>query len=131
MIEILLITHGNLAQEVVKIVEQIIERPVRAKAICFDLMEDRSVYTRQVESALAAFDPNLPVLVLTDLFGGTPSNIAFPFVKKDKVEVITGLNLPMLLYLLTQPPNKGFKELCEGAVKAGKDAIILAGPFME
>jgi mannose PTS system EIIA component len=131
MAEILIITHGNLAREMVDIVEQIIERPIKVTAVCLDLAADRSTYTRQLEQALAAFDPDSPVLVLTDLFGGTPSNIAFPFVKKDRLEVITGFNLPMLLYLLTQPPNKCFRDLCDGAVKAGKDAIIVAGRFMD
>ena len=51
-------------------------------------------------------------------------------IQKDRIEVITGVNLPMLLYLLTQPEDKEFQELCEGAKKAGEEAILIAGDFL-
>jgi len=130
MTEILVITHGNLAKEMIKIVEDIVEEPVKATPVCFDLDLKQSDYTRKITDVLDAIDPGRQVIILTDLFGGTPSNITFPFVKKDKLEVITGLNLSMLLYLLTQSDDKSFQELCEGAKKAGKDAIVIAGQFL-
>lgn len=130
MIQIVLITHGNLALELVRVVSEITERSVNAIPVCFDLGQDQQTYTEIINDVFSRLDDDQPVVILTDLFGGTPSNITFPFVKKDKVEVITGLNLPMLLYLVTQSGKKSFAELCEGAHNAGKDAIIIAGQFM-
>lgn len=130
MTEIVVITHGNLALELVRVVSKITDQPVNAIPVCFDLNQDHTEYNQIISDVFASLDPEKPVIILTDLFGGTPSNITFPFVKKDKVEVITGLNLPMLMYLVTQSDEKSFAELCEGAHKAGQDAIIIAGQFM-
>lgn len=130
MAQIVVITHGNLALELVRVVSQITEQPSSAIPVCFDLNQDHTEYTKIISDVFDNLDPDKPVIILTDLFGGTPSNFTFPFVKKDKVEVITGLNLPMLMYLVTQPEGKRFEELCEGAKKAGQDAIIIAGQFM-
>lgn len=131
MANILVITHGNLAKEFVEIAEAITGQKGRALPVCFDLQEDLGEYSLKVKSAIESLNSNQPTIILTDLFGGTPSNIAIPFVQKDKIEVITGLNLPMLAYLLTQPEDKGFDELCKGARQAGSDAILIAGEFLE
>ncbi len=130
MTEIVVISHGNLAQELVRVVSQITEQPVKAIPVCFEFNQDHGDCTRIISDVFNCLDSEKPVIILTDMFGGTPSNITFPYVQKDKVEVITGLNLPMLMYLVTQSDEKSFAELCEGAHKAGQDAIIIAGQFM-
>lgn len=130
MIEIVVITHGNLALELVKVISQITDKPARAIPVCFDLSQDHTEYSEIISRVFNKLDSEHSVIILTDMFGGTPSNISFPFVQQDKVEVITGLNLPMLMYLEMHSEDKSFTELCEGAKKAGQDAIIIAGQFM-
>ncbi len=130
MTEIVVITHGNLALELVRVVSEITEHTAKAIPVCLALHHDQAEYTKIISDVFNRLTPDGQVIILTDLFGGTPSNITFPFVKKDRVEVITGLNLPMLMYLVTHSEDKSFNELCEGAHKAGKDAIIIAGQFM-
>ncbi len=130
MTNILVITHGNLAKEIIDVAENIIDHPKKAIPVCLDLNLGQTDYTKKISNVIKSLDPEQAVIILTDLFGGTPSNIAIPFVKKDKYEVITGVNLPMLLYLLSQPEDKDFGELCKGAKKAGEEAIIIAGEFL-
>jgi PTS system mannose-specific IIA component len=130
MTEIVVITHGNLAAEMVKVVSGITDRPAMAIPVCLEFHRDQAEYTSLIADVLNRLDPNGQIIILTDLFGGTPSNITFPFVKEGKVEVITGMNLPILMYLEMNAEEKSFQELCEGASKAGKEAIIIAGQFM-
>jgi mannose PTS system EIIA component len=130
MTEILLVSHGNLAKEFVQIAEMIIERPVNATPVCLDIQLNQEACTDIINNAIGALPIDKKIVILTDLFGGTPSNISIPMIQKDRIEVITGVNLPMLLYLLTQPEDKEFQELCEGAKKAGEEAILIAGDFL-
>jgi PTS system mannose-specific IIA component len=131
MANILVITHGNLANEFVNIAETITEQKNRAIPVCFGFQEDLAEYSHKLTSVMESLDPNEPTIILTDLFGGTPSNVAIPFIQRDKVEVITGLSLPMLIFLLTQPKNMDFEEMCKGARQAARDAILIAGEFLE
>ena len=131
MANILVITHGNLADEFVSIAENIAKSANKIIPVSFELTLDQSEYPSKMAEAMESIDQNEPTIILTDLFGGTPSNFAIPYIQKDKVEVITGLNIPMLVYLMTQPPGKSIEELSNGARQAGKDAIIIAGEFLQ
>lgn len=131
MANILVITHGSLAKELVSIAEHIVTSKHKAIAVCFELNLNQSEYPYKMASALESLDTKQPTIILTDLFGGTPSNLAIPYIQKGNVEVITGLNLPMLMYLMTQPIEKSLEELCKGAKQAGQDAIIIAGEFLQ
>lgn len=130
MTEILVISHGNLAKEIVKIAEGLLEKPVKATPVCFDLELDATSYSQKLSNILNSLPQGEPVIVLTDLFGGTPSNLTIPFIRKDKLEVITGVNLPMLMYLLSQPEDTSFQDLCQGTRQAGEEAILIAGEFL-
>ncbi len=131
MANILVITHGNLADEFVSIAENIAKSANKIIPVSFELTLDQSEYPAKMAEAMESVDQTEPTIILTDLFGGTPSNFAIPYIQKDKVEVITGLNIPMLIYLMTQPPGKSIEELSNGARQAGKDAIIIAGEFLQ
>jgi mannose PTS system EIIA component len=131
MANILVITHGNLATEFVGIAESITEQKGKAIPICFDFEEDLSKISLKLKTTMDSLDLDQPTIILTDLFGGTPSNVAIPLIQKGKIEVITGLNLPMLIYLVTQPDNMDFEEICKGAGQAARDAILIAGDFLE
>ena len=130
MTKTVVITHGSLAKELVDITNQILEKETGAIAICFDLINEYTELKNKIEQALANFHESDKVIILTDLFGGTASNVAIPFVQKERIEVITGLNLAMLLFLFSQPENITFDQLCQGVKTAGKDAIIVAGEFL-
>jgi len=130
MTEIVVITHGCLAKEFVSIAESIVDRVTNVIPVCFDLNLDPAEYNRKIMNVMESIHPEHSVIILTDLFGGTPSNISIPFVKKGKVEVITGLNLPMLMYLLNQPEDVDFQELCSNVKRVGQEAIIIAGEFL-
>ncbi len=131
MANILVITHGNLADEFVSIAENITKSNNKIIPVCFELTLDQSEYPAKMAVAMESLNKDEPTIILTDLFGGSPSNFAIPYIQKDKVEVITGLNMPMLIYLMTQPVGKSIEELSNGARQAGKDAIIIAGEFLQ
>jgi len=130
MIEVLIATHGKLALEFLNVAEAVLEQKLSAVTLCFDFDLEPDEYSKQMSNAIQAFPSNHNILIFTDFFGGTSSNIAIPYVKKGKVEVITGLNLAMLIYLFTQPADKKFSELVKGVQKAGKEAVLIAGDFM-
>ncbi len=128
MTNIIVVTHGNLAQEFVNIAESITETKGKVFPICFNLENDQTDCSQQIQKII---DSDQSTIILTDLFGGTPSNLAIPFIQKDRVEVITGLNLPMLLFLLNQFEELGFEELCKRAKQASQEAVIIAGEFLQ
>ena len=130
MTKTIVITHGSLAKDLVEITDQILERATGAIAICFDLLNDYADLKHKIEDVLSTIDESDKIIILTDLFGGTASNVAIPFVQKERIDVITGLNLAMLLYLFSQPEDTAFVTLCQGVKTAGKEAIIVAGEFL-
>ena len=70
------------------------------------------------------------LIILTDLFGGTPNNLSLPYLKKGSIEVITGLNLPMLLHLVTHLEKLSFEKLCKSTKNMGIQGILVAGEFL-
>lgn len=97
MIGVLVITHGNLGNELIKVAE-LIKGPLQGiLSISVDASRGLDDLRKEITAAIRKVDSGLGVLVLTDLFGGTPSNVSLAFLKEGKVEVITGVNLPMLL----------------------------------
>ena len=131
MTEIVIITHGNLAIEINKVAEKILGAPSRAITICLDWDESYSDHAEKIKNLLQNGAEDQKRIILTDLFGGSPSNLTIPYLVKGKTEVITGMNLPMLIYLLSAEENADFKELCEGAKRAGMDAIFIAGKLIQ
>lgn len=130
MIQTLIVTHGSMAQEMLTICEFILKAKLQAKAVCLPLDEPGTDYTEKIRSSIEELPVDNQLIILTDMFGGTPSNTSIPWVKTDKIEVITGLNLPMLLYLASHFEKLEFRELCEGIRNSGRDAISIAGDFL-
>jgi len=130
MTQILVITHGALATDFIRVAERVLNTHSSAIPICFDIDADQTDYQQLLQEVLEGIRPDQNILILTDLFGGTPSNLSIPYIQKNKVEVITGINLAMLIYLLSQPKGKEFSELCTGVKKAGQEAIVIAGEFL-
>lgn len=97
MIGVVIVTHGGLATEFVKVAELIIGPQEQLVAVALDPAESMESMKKRIGDAIAGAETGTGVLILTDMFGGTPSNLSLPFHKEGKVEVVMGLNLPMLL----------------------------------
>jgi PTS system mannose-specific IIA component len=114
MIGVLITTHGNLGSELIKAAELIRGTMKGIIPISVDQTKGVEDLRKEISTAIKKLDQGQGVLILTDLFGGTPSNISLSFMKEGKVEVITGINLPMLLKL---PDIRGDMSLKEFALK--------------
>lgn len=129
MIKSLIITHGNLGKELVKVCEKILEKSIDIESICFDWKEDGTSAINKVESFIEKNKEN-KIMIFTDMFGGSPSNICFKFVNKN-IEIITGINLPGLLKFITyREKNMGFKELAKIVKKGAIEGINIIGEYL-
>ena len=106
MIGLVLVTHGRLAEEFVAATEHVVGPQPGTRAICIGPDDDMEQRRRDILDAIAATDEGHGVIVLTDMFGGTPSNLAISVMDKANVEVIAGVNLPMLIKLASERAGK-------------------------
>ena len=102
MIGLVLVTHGNLADEFVAAAEHVVGKQIGVRAICIGADDDMDQRRRDILGAVSDVDDGSGVIVLTDLFGGTPSNLAISIMDQCNIEVIAGINLPMLIKLAGQ-----------------------------
>ena len=131
MIGVLIITHGNLGHELIKAAEMIKGDTRGIIPVSLDAKTGVDDIKKEITSAIKKADLGEGVLIMTDLFGGTPSNISLSFLKEKKVEVVTGVNLPMLLKISDIREEK--KKLAEFAnlVKVyGRKNIYLASEIL-
>ena len=99
MIGLVLVTHGRLAAEFVVAMEHVVGPQEAIEPICIGPDDDMEARRQDIADAIARVDRGKGVIILTDLFGGTPSNLAISLMKTDRIEVIAGINLPMLIRL--------------------------------
>ena len=131
MIGIIVVSHGKFAKELVAAAEHVVGRQKNFRAISIepdDDMEDRR--TQIIETAKSC-EMGAGVIILTDMFGGTPSNLAISVMGKGKIEVIAGVNLPMLIKLAGVRDKLELAEAAETAVEAGKKYISVASQVLE
>jgi len=129
MIKGLIITHGSLGKELVQVAETILEEKTDVEYICLDWTEDGSKMLNRVENYLKKNKENR-VLIFTDMFGGTPTNISYKFNRKN-VEVITGINLSGLLKFLTHRKNSAnFKEIVRLTKQGAIDDINIISEYL-
>lgn len=122
-IGLLILTHGNIGQTIYDAAAHVIgSSPVRTKTISLHANDDRDVIENEVSETIIELDTGQGVLILTDMYGATPSNVACMNIGQ-KVEIVAGLNLPMLIRVMNYP-NLSLHELTEKAVSAGKEGII-------
>ena len=130
MIGMILVTHGKLAEEFVAAMQHVVGRQDAVRTVCIGPNDDMEARRAEIAEAIEQVDSGSGVIILTDLFGGTPSNLAISLMQKGKVEVIAGINLPMLIRLAKA---RGCMAL-EKAVIAGRDAgrnyITIASEFL-
>jgi len=127
MFNILIITHGNLCQELKASVEFILDNKMNRKIFTISIDEnsrDFETYSNKIANCLIESKYNI---IFTDMFGGTPSNISLPYFKKNEIEIISGVNLPMLLKASTLENNDNFEEAVKIIVNSCKENIIVAG----
>lgn len=130
MIGLVLVTHGRLATEFVVAMEHVVG-PQRAIApICIGPEDDMESRRTDIANAIAEVDSGRGVIVLTDLFGGTPSNLAISLMKPGKVEVIAGVNLPMLIRLEGARRTMNVGDAVAAAREAGRKYISVASEVL-
>jgi len=131
MIGLLIVTHCNLGKEFLSAAEFIVGRLEAADAVAVTQLTDSEQIRRMIEEKVKALDRGQGVLILTDMFGGTPSNISLSFLKENTVEVLSGVNLPMVIAISQNRSDLRLSELAEIAQEAGKTSISLAGKLLE
>lgn len=126
MIGLVLVTHGRLAEEFVAAMEHVVGRQDLVRAIAIgpdDDMEERRV---EIVRAVEEVEDGEGVILLTDMFGGTPSNLAISMLGKGNIEVVAGINLPMLIKLASIRSGKPLDEVVAAAQEAGRRYINIA-----
>jgi len=130
MVGILIVTHGKLAQELVETTRIIVGKSVdHIIPISIGWNDDMADIQKTIAAAIAKVDQGDGVLILTDMFGGTPSNISLSFLS-EKVEIITGVNLPMLIKIINVTDRYGLKELSHLIHEQGKKSVYLASEIL-
>jgi mannose PTS system EIIA component len=126
MIGIVVVAHFNLAREMVAATELIVGKQDQFKYVDIFPDEDVDKIKKELTEAVKNADSGDGVVILTDMFGGTPSNISLSFLEEGKVEVVTGTNLPMLIKLVTYRQDRVLSELAGFIANYGKKNIYLA-----
>ena len=130
MIGLVLVTHGRLADEFVTAMEHVVGKQERIVTICIGPDDDMEERRADIAKAIKAVDGGRGVIVLTDLFGGTPSNLAISLMEAGKVEVIAGINLPMLIRLAGARKTMDVVAATVAARDAGRNYITIASEFL-
>jgi PTS system mannose-specific IIA component len=130
MIGMILVTHGNLAEEFVHAMEHVVGDQPDVVTVCIGPNDDMERRRSEIADAITKVDSGEGVIVLTDLFGGTPSNLAISLMQAGKVEVIAGINLPMLIRLAKARSCMPVREAVAAARDAGRNYITIASEYL-
>jgi PTS system mannose-specific IIA component len=132
MIGILIVSHRQLGDALIDCVEFIQgERPEALASVSIDLRENAAELRTKIEKGIRHVDKKNGVLILTDMFGGTPSNLSYSFLEEGSVEVISGVNLPMVVKAVSMRKNKNLSELATLLESFGKKSISLASGILK
>ncbi|MGH7095016.1 MAG: PTS sugar transporter subunit IIA [Stellaceae bacterium] len=130
MIGIVLVTHGRLATEFVAALEHVVGGQSQIAAICIGPDDDMEQRRQDILRSIAEVDTGEGTVLLTDMFGGTPSNLAISVMDRGKVEVIAGVNLPRLIQLASLRQNEMLDRAVLGAQEAGRKYINVASQLL-
>ena len=130
MIGLVLVTHGRLAEEFIAATEHVVGPQERVRAICIGPDDDMEQRRREIATAVEDADAGDGVIILTDMFGGTPSNLAISLLDKDNVEVIAGINLPMLIKLAKVRGDVALPDAVIQAQESGRKYISVASSLL-
>jgi PTS system mannose-specific IIA component len=131
MIGILVLTHGELGKQFINTARLIgLSSEEAVLAVSIDPTDSPDILRDQISETLKKLDSGEGVLILTDLFGGTPCNLSLSFLEDGRVEVVTGLNLPMMIKAINSRSDHDLGSLAKSASEAGRENIFLAGDVL-
>ena len=131
MIGLVLVTHGRLAKEFIHALEHVVGKQERLEAVCIGPDDRMDVRRNDIADAIGRVEAGMGVIVLTDMFGGTPSNLAISLLEEGKVEVVAGLNLPMLVKLARVRRDCNLHKAAAAAQDAGRKYINIASQVLQ
>jgi PTS system mannose-specific IIA component len=130
MIGMVLVTHGRLAAEFIAALEHVVGPQSNIAAVCIGPEDDMEKRRQDILDDIAKVDAGRGVVILTDMFGGTPSNLAISVMEKARIEVIAGINLPMLIKLASLRQTETLGAAVTGAQEAGRKYINVASQLL-
>jgi mannose PTS system EIIA component len=130
MIGALVVTHGHLGQELVAAAEMIVGEISHIQAVSIGWHDDVNDARKDIEKRIAEVENGKGVLILTDMFGGTPSNIAFSLHEPGRIDVVTGVNLPMIIKIAGQKDGDTLGSLARIVRDQGRSSIAMASDFL-
>ncbi len=130
MVGALVVTHGQLGQELVSAAKAIVGEISYIAAVSIGWNDDVDESKKKIEQAVAEVDQGKGVIILTDMFGGTPSNLSLPLLKRNELEIVTGVNLPMVIKLANQSGTDSLSELVTKVKKQGQSHISIASELL-
>jgi PTS system mannose-specific IIA component len=131
MVGVVLITHPNLGEEFIRSAETICGKLPFFTSVSIDTRRGVEELREEIARAIKTVDSGKGVLILTDMFGGTPSNMSLAFLSEGRVEVVTGLNLPMLIKISNCREGRTLQELAKTVKDAGQRNINLASEILQ
>lgn len=126
MIGLIVVTHGRLAEEFISATEHVVGPQQNLQAICIGPDDDMEIRRNNIKDAIASVNQGQGVIILTDMFGGTPSNLAISLMEKGKIEVLAGINLPMLIKLASIRESASLLDAVAAAEDSGRKYINVA-----
>ncbi len=130
MIGVVLVTHGRLGQEFIGALEHVVGPQENMAAVCIGPDDDMERRRREIVESVAKVDGGRGVVLLTDMFGGTPSNLAISVLDQGRVEVVAGVNLPMLIKLASLRKEESLATVIAEAQRAGRKYINVASQLL-
>ena len=132
MVGILVVTHSGLGEALIETAEAILEEPIEAAtSVSVDLKQSADKLRAKIKAGIKAVDKGRGVLILTDMFGGTPSNLSLSFLEEGRIEVLTGVNLPVVVRAAKMRGDKSVDELAENLQAYGRKSISLASGVLK
>lgn len=130
MIGLIIITHGNLALELKSAMEHIIGSQTDIEIFCINPDDDIDIQKNNIQNTIREINKGNGIIILTDMFGGTPSNLALSFLEEGKVEVLSGVNLPMLIKIGQLRDNTNLLEVVKEGKTAAQKYISIASEIL-
>ena len=132
MIGVLVVTHCQLGDALIEAAEFILgDKPESMAAVSIDLKEDANKLRKKIADGIKKLKSDDGILILTDMFGGTPSNLSYSFLEEGRIEVISGVNLPILIRAVSARKNQPLAELAANLEAFGKKSISLASSILK
>ena len=132
MIGIIIVTHGQMGSALIDTAQFVLgNRPENLVSISIDLNENADMLRSKISKGIESVDNNMGILILTDMFGGTPSNLSYSFLEEGKVEVISGVNLPILIKAINTRNETDLGKFAATLEAFGKKSISLASGILK